>query len=360
MTRFSDFSSSRDNNFNLLRFLAALMVIVSHSYPLSLGPGVEQPLSRQTGYTLGTFGVFIFFIISGYLITMSRAHSNTPRFVLARALRIFPAILVCTLISAFICGPFLTTLRTSEYFSNSSVYLFILKNTLFLPFTYAKDLPGVFASNPFNDSFNGSLWTLPVELRLYVLIGILGSLHLLNQRRGTAVLALMAASTVFAIEIGLIHQIQWKLNALFFCGALFYLNRNFIPCSSVVLVILGLVAAIASGSPLFLLCGTVFLSYAVLWLGYVPGGFLRKFNLLGDYSYGLYIYAFPVQQSVVYFKPGIAPIELCLISTAVTLLLAMLSWHTIEKPILGLKDRLSGAVRRSVGEQLPEPVVSIA
>jgi peptidoglycan/LPS O-acetylase OafA/YrhL len=111
---------------------------------------------------------------------------------------------------------------------------------------------------------------------------------------------------------------------------------------------------------LFFVVYNLVLAYMLLFLAYVPSGFVRAYNRLGDYSYGLYIYAFPVQQTAVALFPGISPLRLILISAPITVALAALSWHLVEKRALRLKSSLLNHSRRFVGRQPVIPPIQQA
>ena len=83
-------------------------------------------------------------------------------------------------------------------------------------------------------------------------------------------------------------------------------------------------------------------AYGTLVLAYHPRIQWRAYNRVGDYSYGLYVYAFPVQQTIISRIPGLTSVELFLVSFPVTLALAAISWHALERPMLALKSRFRG------------------
>ncbi|MDP9940112.1 acyltransferase family protein [Ectopseudomonas alcaliphila] len=156
---------TRNNNLDLLRLIAAAMVIWSHAYPTVLGKGAKQPLTALTGgqFSMGDLGVAIFFVISGFLVSQSMFRLNDlTSYAKARALRIFPDLIFCVLLSILLIGPLFSTLNTAEHFTNSRTYNYLIATTTlnFLsPF-----LPGVFESNPYGSYINGSLWTLKYEV----------------------------------------------------------------------------------------------------------------------------------------------------------------------------------------------------
>lgn len=140
-----------------------------------------------------------------------------------------------------------------------------------------------------------------------------------------------------------------RLFYMFFSGSTFYILKNHIPLSrTLFLSATSILLITAINKEAFFLSYHFLLAYIVLWIAYIPGGAIRKFNKLGDYSYGVYIYAFPIQQSVIAFSPGSSVEALILTSSAVTLLFAFLSWHLIEKRALEQKQQLSTITDRIV------------
>lgn len=184
-----------------MRFIAAFLVIVSHSFPLALGKNAVQPPESLIGVNFGEIGVFIFFSISGYLIAMSYcSRHNLKAFVIARALRIFPAVCMCAWLSAFIWGLCMSSLSAADYFKDISVYKYLINNSILLLRGYITEaLPGVFTANPYPRAFNGPLWTLPIELRMYLVIAMIGVAGLFRRRWLTNIL-LLASLLIIIIE----------------------------------------------------------------------------------------------------------------------------------------------------------------
>jgi peptidoglycan/LPS O-acetylase OafA/YrhL len=342
MTSLGDLSQGRDNNLNLIRALAALAVLVSHAYPISLGSGAQEPLKALFGHTLGSLAVYVFFIISGFLIAMSFARSrSTGRFVLARVLRLFPGLIVSMSLIALIMGPFVTTLAPLAYLTDPQTWTSILRNvTLIKPqFT----LPGVFETQPFT-GVQGSIWTLFHEVACYVGVLILGVTGLLQRRSlATLILALYIAGWVVTTALGIeIHprvEKLYKLSVPFMLGTVIFLWQD-----RIVMSIFGVIATAAlcwalHGTALYDLALFVALAYATFWLAYVPGGILRAYNRLGDYSYGIYIYAFPMQGLAVWLYGPQSPMINMMIALPLTLIPSILSWHYIEKPALDLRHK---------------------
>lgn len=348
--------SPRDNNFNLLRMLAALAVLLSHSFTLSRGPQAIEPFVRSLGMSLGTLAVGVFFTISGYLVTASQvSRPSLADFAIARARRIYPGLWVALALTVFVLGAGFTTLGLGDYLGHPRTWFYVLKNATLL-FGFVDRLPGVFAELPYPGVVNGSLWTLPVEVRLYVALAAMQAALLWWRRLrpgaslGWPVLAVAAGCVAMVAWRG--DEASWTLRfaAMFFVGAALQLYRHRVALSYPGLAA-GLVVLLAASADtgLFALAFVSAGAYVVLCLACLPGGWLRRYNRFGDYSYGLYIYAFPVQQFVVAVVPGIGVAALFLVSAAITLVLAVLSWHLIESPVL----RGTAPLRPAAGAMQP-------
>src|SRR5437016_9122476 len=172
----------RANNFDALRLLAALSVVFSHSFLIAEGSEAREPLVWLTGNQciLGLVGVFVFFVISGYLVTESWCRSPAPGwFALRRGLRIYPGLTVNVAICAFIMGPLITALPLLAYFQGGELRDFLVETLTLKPGPLA--LPGVlFADTSVGLHINGSLWTLRYEVMMYLMIVILGMLRVLR------------------------------------------------------------------------------------------------------------------------------------------------------------------------------------
>src|SRR5712675_658330 len=179
---------ARQNNFDALRLVAAISVIFSHSFLIAEGTQNNEPLILWTGNQsiLGLAGVFVFFAISGFLVTQSFEQTANPLHYLAkRALRIFPGLFIVTLVSAFVLGPLVTTLPLGAYLGRPEPYQYVVGNTLLDQTVH--ELPGVsFVDNPVGLEINGSLWTLRCEFVMYLMVLVLGVLRLLTVRVGLA------------------------------------------------------------------------------------------------------------------------------------------------------------------------------
>lgn len=353
--RLSTFCDGRDNNFNLIRMVAAACVIVSHAFPITLGSGALEPLEASTGHKLGWIAVAVFFAVSGFLITRSFDRtSRLSRWIAARVMRLFPGLAVVLVLTAGLYGPALTTLETSAYFARAETYSYIPRNLslAFLQF----ELPGVLTNTPFPGAINGSLWTLVHEVACYFAVFLLGVCGALRSRRGfllfcAAYLAIFMVTMFPAIEA----QLPAKLLAFrdlsypFVLGMMLYHWREKIVLSWIAVAILAVLTAAIRGTFVYDLVFVATIAYTAFVLAYRVGGTVRQYNRLGDYSYGLYIYGFPVQQAVVALGWSDGPVENMMIAFPIALGLAILSWHLVEHPALERRNRVADWFGRGPG-----------
>ena len=150
-----DGTTGRKNNLDLIRFIAAAMVIFAHSFPLTLGEGCAGPLTRFSHgqMSFGNLAVCIFFLFSGFLITKSVLHRTTAKaFFSARIVRLFPPLIAVVLVCTFVLGPAMTELPAGEYFASAQTWKYLGNICLLL----IHELPGVFTHNPYDASVNGA------------------------------------------------------------------------------------------------------------------------------------------------------------------------------------------------------------
>lgn len=279
--------NKRTNLLDWLRLIGAFAVIVGHSAVL-----IGQHAISFGRYEIHTYGVILFFLVSGYLISGSwMSDRNFMRFTIKRAFRIMPALIIVILITVFIVGP-LTT-KSTNYFSDSQTWKYLWRNILLLPY---HSLPGVFEYNTIS-AVNGSLWTLPVEVFMYVITPILVFLGRLACFSAAAIL--------------LMFPVQGEVMGFGLAGA-----------SSVI--------------PFFLIGAGIKMSSLM-----IPN--LGAKRLPADISYGVYLTAFPVQQLLIQMNPSISVFQLIALTTALAGILGVLSWIWIEKPMLALGHRIAAA-----------------
>lgn len=351
----------RDNNFDLLRLTAALAVLFGHSFVLATGHeslATVDPISwfliQYSGFgeSIGDLAVDMFFVISGFLVARSFLTQKTiVGFIEARFLRLFPAAIVCSIVTVAVLAA-LGTLPVADYVNHPETWQFLINNATLWRVEF--DLPGVFADNAYVGAVNGSLWTLPIELRAYVFLTLLGVTGLLRWRHGSN-LVLVVLMVLFLVpewsSIVTRNEDKWRLYLFFLVGAAFYINRKYIPLGILPPVILLAVYAATSAFPkLHALIFVVLVSYITLALAlarYYPAVDPGK---MGDISYGVYLYAFPVQQSLVHLFPsGLNGWSLSLWAAIVTIMLAALSWILVEQRALTKKGYTAAAIARRRG-----------
>ncbi len=339
----ADLSIGRSNNFNLLRFLAASLVILSHCSALAWGNDNPEPIWNYMGHleTGGSIGVLIFFAISGFLVVQSFvSRARLKYFVAARALRIYPG-LVAAVIYSVIIGAFATEWPLRQYFHDHQTRRFLIHNSMAYPIEFF--LPGVFEHNPLKSGVNGSLWTLPLEIQMYIVVAAFGLMGLFKAREiYNAVFAmfLILVCSVKGEALPLIaqHPEAPRLAIAFLCGAFLFMNRERMRISIPWALFLGVFIWWGhTRIPNIRMIYIPAICYIVMVLGYHPKLYFASFNRLGDYSYGLYIYAFPTQQLISYYHPGIKQFPLFGLAFPCILVAAVLSWHFIEKPALRRK-----------------------
>jgi peptidoglycan/LPS O-acetylase OafA/YrhL len=325
----------RHNNFDLLRLLAALSVIFSHAFLLAENSQDHDPLIIVTGgqAILGLVGVFVFFTISGYLISQSFETTHSPFVFLAkRALRIFPGLFGCLIVCVFAIGPLVTNLPLGEYLAKPEAWLFLLHNAV-LDINYNR-LPGVvFWPGNIGGIVNGPLWSLPCEALLYLMLFGLGMCRLLT----LPVSLILLAAGIVCLQIELVDNsfgsALWLLG-FFAAGMCLYRLRGRGPRLFAgrwaLLALTGLALSIPAG--LFLPGFALFGGYLVIYLALQRRLPVVRAARFGDLSYGLYIYGWPVEQCVVYATGATAPWWVVFgIAAPVTAAIAFLSWHLIEK-----------------------------
>lgn len=333
--------ASRSDNFLLLRMIAASMVIYGHANPITGGTGPKE-FFRWLGWGTysGHIAVLIFFVVSGFLITGSFQRNPNPlRFAAARALRIAPAYIACVLLCTYVLGVALTSLPVQEYLSNPKTHDYVSRAlSIGKPFQWT--LPGVFTDNPDRATINGSLWTLPVEARMYLWVFMLGTLGLLAHRwLGNLTLVLVFAVGMLTPKmVPLIAHANWlDLGGAFLLGSLCYLNRDYLPASGRLTLVLVFAAYALRRTPAYDIAFTLALASFVFWFAYrIPW---RGYNRFGDYSYGTYLWGWPVQQMIAHHWPQLAPIPHALIALPIAILLGVLSWKLVEEPALSLLRR---------------------
>jgi peptidoglycan/LPS O-acetylase OafA/YrhL len=333
-------TGKHSNNYDGLRLIAAVMVLISHQFVL-----LSMPEPALGGLTLGSLAVAMFFVMSGYLVTASWYQDpHLMRFAMRRFLRIWPALAVATLFFA-LASVAITSWTAHDYLSHG-IRRFITFNLQLRP---VYSLPGVFTSSspdPALSAVNGSWWTIPVEAKCYAYVAVLGAIGM--RRRLLSLLALIAVAVMYARTLPGHPMANGFDNLCYFYSAFFFIGvcaRQFpaeirryrwpLLGAGVACVVFGVVTHQAP------VIAWAIMSPFTLWLGARSTPGLRSAARFGDLSYGIYLYAFYVQQLSVRTWPATPTYGTTTVAALVgTVLLAWVSWHTVEAPALALKSRL--------------------
>jgi peptidoglycan/LPS O-acetylase OafA/YrhL len=339
------FFDRRENNFDFVRLSLAIIVLFSHSYFIAYGDGLLEPFKRLTHQRIdmGYMAVDSFFIISGFLITASYERSRSWwSYLNKRICRIFPGFLVASLFCALIALPIGGGI-VAAVSSPVTRDLHFMASVLQLH-EFASS--GGFSSNPWPLAVDNSMWSVSYEFWCYIAVMVLGSFGLLRNRRAlVALFFLSIAASVFFVVTGLhtgarvlgpivgAPHIWSRLLPMYLSGVVFYrfrnhlsLKRNWI-IASVIGFVIALLAPLA-WQILFPFVG----AYLILTVAFHPSIQLHRVGRFGDFSYGTYLYGFPVQQIIVHLHGNsISVMRLFALSLPATLACAFLSWHLVEK-----------------------------
>jgi peptidoglycan/LPS O-acetylase OafA/YrhL len=339
------FDPRRPNNFDLLRFVAATLVLVDHSAPLTGRPGHPGPFGYET---LGAFALAVFFIISGFLVAAS--WERAPRlgaFTAKRALRIVPAYAVVVAFAALLLGPLVTELSPRAYFQHPQTWMYF-RNLTFVELHFS--LPGVFANNTYPHAVNGSIWSLPIEVAMYIALAALGCIGLMTRAVVAVLVAalavvwfgwgseVMAAPPLYFDILPAGHTLHLAL--WFFAGSAFWLWREHIRYRTDVAAALLVLLWWTEGTRTGMVLVHAAFPYLVIWAAQLNVGWMHRFGRGGDFSYGMYLYAFPLQQTLAWVGGAAWPHAAYLAASFLLCLsCAVASWHGIERPALRLKPR---------------------
>jgi peptidoglycan/LPS O-acetylase OafA/YrhL len=335
-------AEGRPSGFDLMRLVLSIAVVCQHSMNTTMG--LNRTLELLAGPLRAPVALILamFFGLSGFLVTGSLARSESLiSFLGLRVLRLGPALIVEVVLASLILGPLLTSFSTSEYFSDprfSHYFSNIIGDIQY-------KLPGVFVDNPLPETVNQQLWTIPFELKCYFAIAVLAILGIAFSRRAFALLlcAIQLAAVYYLFAYNPDHLSTLRGNLLVVCflfGVGFYLWRDVIPYHwgfAIISAALCTWLLLSRGGD-FLVAGPAV--YLTCYLGLKNP---KKWPILssGDYSYGVFLYGFPIQQTVVALAPSWG-LWWCniLICVPISIIFAFGSWHLIEKHAQKLRPQL--------------------
>ncbi|MGE3623463.1 MAG: acyltransferase family protein [Bdellovibrionales bacterium] len=335
-----DAAGNRPSGFDYMRLFLALAVIGYHSIVTSYGDAMQMSFVTSPWRAVILMVVPMFFCLSGFLVAGSLERSSTlMRFLGMRTLRIVPALACEVVLSALILGPLLTAVSFETYYSSPEFFSYF--GNLVGNMHYR--LPGVFSGNPLPHVINGQLWTVPYELGCYLALAGLYMLGIFKNRRwllaGMALLLLHQVYATFFVggrHAGLMFG-SYDLIKYFLAGLTFYKFRDKIPYTPVLFFTALIVSMLLLLDPDAQRITFLPIAYVTVYLGLLDPP-RSKIALSGDYSYGLFLYGFVIQQTVASFGPAFQHWYVnLLIAVPVTCVVAAGSWRLIEKPALGLR-----------------------
>ena len=338
------------NSLDLLRLVAATLVLYSHQFAL-----LGSPDPSFLGWTtFGGAGVTIFFFLSGMLVWSSwDRDADWARFFHRRCLRIFPALWVAVLLTVFLLGPFASSWSWQDYFGSSETWRYFTTAVL----VNQHNLPGVFLENSYPGVVNGSLWTLPVEFLCYVSVALVGSFRWASKgvliASNLLCVALLAsfgpllAGTRFTPHFEMIAVFWWGVWYGYCAKESRHVKRD--SRLAWALVLLAFLVFALLGERGFERMAMMACAACLVHIARRVSVGARMTDPVGDLSYGMYIFAFPVQQLVVYWGRGQGwswgfHFGLSLLGTS---LLAYASWHLVESRALRYKPKTEGLQKAS-------------
>jgi peptidoglycan/LPS O-acetylase OafA/YrhL len=366
--KLANFAAKDANSYGAVRLAAAIAVIVTHAFGVVGGWDAAEPLAALTGWSLAAHAVHVFFALSGFMIAASwERSSDWVDFLVARFLRLMPALVFVNLAIVVIAGLWLTTAAPGHYWSLANVGTFLAKTTLL--FSVGIGLDGVFADNPMSGSINIPIWTIRFEaicyLSLLAFMTVLAAMKLRGNTRLLAVLPVLAVTALITSlsgepeHFGFVAQLA-RFTFTFYLGVAFWFARDRIPVRrdwALALTVL-VFAAVWSGWPVRYPVMILVTAYWSFWLGSLPMGALQRWTARTDLSYGAYITGFFIQQWLVYALPDMSVTANAVIATALALAAAWVSWTYVEKPALALRRKRPATLRQPPRRRLESDIAA--
>ena len=332
----------RANNFDLLRLIAAFSVVLSHHFALNKLP---EPIFLKY-QTLGGLGVEIFFSISGFLVLQSwQRDPHFFRFMERRLLRIWPGLCCSVFVCAFLIGPLVTTASMKEYFTHPATWQFL--GQIF--FSFQPNLPGVFNENTYANGMNGVIWTIPLEMACYVFLAALGLISFFRSKYLLLCVWLLLVVFYFftykieaRIDTGARPSYLLLYSLFFFSGALVaqFRMHHWVLMKRVATVLgVAFLSLFAYKSGHLLLATLILVPSTAILIGNASIPFANRFGRFGDFSFGIYIYAYPIQQIAIWQYPKASFLLSFICVAIVTLILSYCSWHYLEKVAIAYKPK---------------------
>jgi peptidoglycan/LPS O-acetylase OafA/YrhL len=329
--------SERGDNFLSLRIIAALFVIYGHSFAVTQPSGeMDIFLKYNWGRYSGEIAICIFFVVSGFMVTGSYLNRNNfLSFLKARLLRIVPAYALVIVVCTFCIGILVSSFDPFQYLTSAQTWSYLYKNLTFWS-SLEWRLPGVFEGQTYS-AVNGSIWTIPAEFRMYLVVGICGFLGLLTRPLvlgpllGVAFILSVFDPTLFSKNVDAV-----RIGGYFCLGMIAQLYKSNIIIRSEILIVLGIICYFSRATSIYFYLLAIGIAYFCFWFAYkLPHIKIEKF---GDPSYGIYLWGWPVQQLLVFSFPTISPITNAFFAMIISICLGYASWHLVEAYALSFKS----------------------
>ncbi len=334
-------SKGRENNLDLIRFVAAIFVIYCHAFPLTQGYGIPDPLSALTDdqISFGSLAVGIFFVYGGFLICKSMCRLKTAKaYFKARTFRIFPPLIMVTLVLAFIVGPIVTNMDIVSYFKCSTTYLYLLNGLLIGILLSMQNLPGVFENNIYGKAVNGPLWTLPIEFICYIMCFLAYKFKFLCKKNMIWLTLIFAAGCLYldymSESIPMLAPMIRPMG-LFYAGMMYYVYRDKIKMKFSLCIVSLIAMAVSVVFGVFNITVFLFFPYFFMYIGFAAHNKFPDFAKYGEISYGMYLCAWPVQQILVEkFENNMSPFTNFIITVIISIILGFILYRFVEKPVV--------------------------
>ncbi|MAC90725.1 acyltransferase [Maricaulis sp.] len=344
MTTLGQAYSGRDNRFTLIRLVLASMVMLEHIFVVVRGPDAAPAIAVH-GWSIGYLAVNGFFILSGFLIADSlERRQDLKAFLVSRSLRIWPALIVLGGAATLFFGPVFTSLPIEAYLTSPQTWLYPLHVLLFADTSAGP--AGVYADVPAAGEFSATLWTLRYEVLAYAGLALVfftrfaWKTHwLIGLFLGATVASWLVSD--YVSEAPAMVSSLGRFGSAFLLGVITYRLRAQLPLS-LLGVLIFLLAALAFGSaqPAEWFWNFA-LASAIFWIGLIQLDKIPTASGMPDWSYGIYIWHYPLMQAVMFFDERATPLSVGFIAVPITLLVSAFSWSFFEKPALSLKKWFS-------------------
>ncbi len=334
-----------------VRLLMALGVLLGHSFVVISGSAVPEPLALFN-ITISYAAVNGFFILSGLLITRSfDRRPDIVRFISARILRLFPALIALSLAAVLIFGPMFTLLTPAAYFADISIWRYLCDVLTFGD--TAGGPPQIYPHNANAGEFSASLWTLRYEAFAYGGTLIMATLGLSRCR--TRVLAVFVLSVIAFLGVRTVPDVLpsqfmdiTRLGMAYLLGAVLYLWRDCVRINGWVALGVIALAFVFGPTSSYEIMLNFALAAGVLMVGFGLPVWLAPLARMPDLSYGIYIWQWPIMQSLYHLGFARDPYTQMALALPISALFAAVSWYWIEKPALRLKTPLAEWVRNRI------------